>query len=75
VPDPLTSDGIITIKVTTNDLRHNYFVHFNRDGCDLIDVCEYKPIYTPVMGRMPRRIKEIVDTAHAKALETQGVKQ
>ncbi len=58
---------IITIKVTTNDARHSYFVHFNRDGHDLLDVCEYVPIYTPLKGfRMPRRIKDIVETARTK---------
>jgi hypothetical protein len=67
------------IKVTTTDEKHSYFVVFNRDGHDLIDVFEYKSIYNPAMGGMRRRIKEIVDTARTKlvppAEATSGEKQ
>jgi hypothetical protein len=65
----------LTIKVTTNDPKHSYFVHFTREGHDLVDVCEYKPIYTPIMGRMHKRILEIVAAARAKAPENTGVNQ
>ena len=73
MPDPATA--FITIKVTTSDLRHNYFVHFTRDGHDLVDVCEYKPIYTPLTpGRMPRRIADVVEAARTK-LTPEGATQ
>ena len=62
----------ITIKVTDGEAKA-YFVRFDRDSHELQDVCEYRTIYTPSMGRISARNKIIVDLAKSRigmALET-----
>ena len=54
----------ITIKVTDNERA--YFVHFDRETRELIDLFEYKKIYTPLMGVMSQRTKIIVDLAKSR---------
>src|SRR4029077_6450594 len=54
----------ITIKVTDGDKA--YFVHFDRDSHELIDVFEYKRMYGPKMGQMSPRAKIIVDLAQSR---------
>jgi hypothetical protein len=64
----------ITIKVTDGE-AHAYFVHFDRETHALVDVFEYKKIYAPLVGVMPRRTKIIVDLAKSRIgmpLETVG---
>jgi hypothetical protein len=56
----------IIIKVTTSDPKHNYFVHFSRDGHDLIDVCEYKLVFDPATGRLTGKLKEIIAAARTR---------
>ena len=69
------------IKVTTGDPLHSYFVHFDRNTHALLNVCEYKPIYTPIMGPTKGKIKDIADTArmqltiHLETPEATGAKQ
>jgi hypothetical protein len=55
---------VATIKVTDGDKA--YFVHFDRDSGNLIDVFEYKRIYSPKMGQMAPRIKIIADLARSR---------
>jgi hypothetical protein len=55
----------ITIKVTDGEARA-YFVHFDRDSHELLDVFEYKRLYTPRMGLMAPRIKIIADLAKSR---------
>ena len=64
----------IVIKVTDGEAKA-YFVHFHRDSHELIDVFEYKRLYTPRMGQMAPRIKIIADLAASRIgmpLETSG---
>ena len=63
----------VTIKVT--DKENAYFVHFDRDTHELIDVFEYKKIYTPLMGLMSTRTKIVVNLARdrlGKPIEATG---
>jgi hypothetical protein len=55
----------ITIKVTDGEAKA-YFVRFHRDSHELQDVCEYKTIYTPSMGKISARNKIIVDLAKSR---------
>jgi len=55
----------IVIKVTDGDTKA-YYVRFNRDTHDLIDVCEYKTIYTPKMGQISSRNAIIVNLAKSR---------
>ena len=64
----------ITIKVTDGEAKA-YFVRFHRDSHSLIDVYEYKRVYTPAAGQMSQRTRIIVDLAKSRIgmpLETQG---
>ena len=55
----------IVIKVTDGEASA-YFVHFDRDSHTLIDVYEYKQVYTPTVGQMSPRTKIIVDLAKSR---------
>jgi hypothetical protein len=55
----------ITIKVTEN-AGHAYFVHFDRNTHALIEVFEYKRIYTPIMGHPAQRTQLVVDLAKSR---------
>jgi len=55
----------ITIKVTDGPTKA-YFVRFKRDSHSLIDVYEYKQVYTPTVGQMSTRTKIIVDLAKSR---------
>jgi hypothetical protein len=59
-----TNPNHATIKVTDKDTA--YFVHFDRVTHDLIEVFEYKKIYTPSAGPMSVRTKIIVDLAKSR---------
>jgi len=64
----------ITIKVTDGDTKA-YFVRFDRETHELLDVCEYKTIYTPKMGQISQRNAVIVNLAKSRIgmpLETTG---
>jgi len=63
-------DDEITIKVTTKDKSHCYYVLFDRNSHDLVTVQEYKSIYMPHLGRMPPRVREVVLAARTKLDET-----
>jgi hypothetical protein len=60
-----TEKPVVTIKVTDGPNKA-YFVRFDRDSCNLIDVFEYKKIYTPGTWVMPSRTKIIVDLARSR---------
>ena len=60
-PDP----DVATIKVTDGE-SHAYFVRFDRATRELLDVFEYKKIYSPRMGAIAPRTKIIVDLAKSK---------
>jgi hypothetical protein len=61
-PDPKTT---ITIKVTDNKHRC-YYVHFDRESHDLLDVCEYHTIYLPGMGVPAQRAQIVIDSAKSR---------
>ena len=65
MPDPTTT----TIKVTDNAHRC-YYVHFDRESGDLIDVCEYHTIYLPGMGVPAKRTQAVIDAAMSKIGKT-----
>ena len=55
----------IIIKVTDGEARA-YFVHFDRDSHTLLDVYEYKRVYTPSQGMPSTRTKIITDLAKSR---------
>jgi hypothetical protein len=55
----------IVIKVTDNEHRC-YFVHFDRESHDLIDVREYHTIFLPGMGVPAKRTQDIINSAKSK---------
>jgi hypothetical protein len=61
-PDPKTT---LTIKVTDNEHRC-YYVHFDRESHDLIDVCEYHQIYLPGMGVPSKRTQTVIEAATSR---------
>ena len=62
--------NIAVIKVTTNSADHCYYVRFDRLTRALLSVQEYKTIYTPSMGVMAPKTKNIVAAARAVRLKT-----
>jgi len=55
----------IVIKVTEGDHKA-YFVHFDRESHSLLEVYEYKLVYTPKNGMPSSRTKIIVDLAKSR---------
>ena len=73
MPEP-KDPSVTVIKVTTDNPKHSYYVHFDRDGHDLLSVWEYKEIYSPLMGLMARRTKDVVTSARTKIETPEGAK-
>jgi len=70
VPEP-KDPKLLTIKVTTNDPQHSYYVQFDREPPhDLRNVLEYKSIFSPSMGVMAVKTKNVVNAARTKIPET-----
>ena len=70
MPEP-KDPKLITIKVTTNDPQHSYYVQFDREAPhELKNVLEYKSIFSPTMGVMANRTKHVVNAARTKIPET-----
>ena len=60
-----TNPDVITIKVT-DETKGAYFVHFDRETHELIDVFEHRKIYVPAMGVMAKRIALVVSAARER---------
>jgi hypothetical protein len=73
VPDTPDPD-VTVIKVTTNDPKHSYYAHFNRRDHTLIEISEYKVIYTSRTGVIPNRIKDVIASARTKLKTPEGAK-
>jgi hypothetical protein len=57
------------VKVT-HGAEHSFFVRFARDGHDLVDVFEYKKVYTPGLGMLSNRIKTVIWAARSELDKT-----
>jgi len=62
--------NVAVIKVTTDSADHCYYVRFDRRTRALLSVQEYKTIYTPIMGVMPTKIKNIIAVARSARFKT-----
>jgi len=60
-----TNPDLITIKVT-DETKGAYFVHFDRETHELVDVFEHRKIYVPAMGVMAVRIARVVKAARER---------
>ena len=70
MPEP-KDPNLLTIKVTTSDPQHAYYVQFDRaPPHDLRNVLEYKSIFSPTMGVMATKTKTVVNAARTKIPET-----
>ena len=75
MPEP-KDPRLLTIKVTTGDPQHCYYVQFDREAPhDLRNVLEYKSIFSPSMGVMANKTKHVVNAARTKIHETLGEAQ
>ena len=61
----MNNSNHIVIKVTDGSARA-YFVHFDRESHSLLEVYEYKLVYTPKNGMPSSRTKIITDLAKSR---------